>query len=584
MSESSLLPRKILLSLSVGQGFALYLLYRAADTKSWPSEDPLWSYPLWTLVVAVPILLLLSLEKGNLRAVLKQVGLLAAILTALAVYIGWQAEPFGLFRLYQLSTIYALTTALACFKALMYIQQRASGQAMTYDVLFIYSWRNFLVAALSALFVLAFWLILMLWAQLFKSIGIDFFRDLFKEEWFAFPVLGFAAGLAVIIFRNLVNVIESITRLLQGLIKLLLPLVLVVAAIFLISLPFVGLDALWSTGNGTALLLWLLAITLFFTNAVYQDGRGDSPYPIIVHRAIYGAMMLLPVVSVLSFYGLWLRLDQYGWTVARGWAFVVWLVLSLFAFGYVWGIVRMRDQWTQDLARVNTGMGLVVLAMMLVSNSPLLDFRKIAISSQLARVESGEVELKNFDFWYARQSLARPGYLAVEEIRAEIGDSDPSLLKLIDEPVRQRNAEKLIDTEEFWSRIVYRPEVFDVDDELRRYMYATFRTNRSTTGLYLIRTELDDSKGFEYVLVSRIGTYINRSIIFYRDGESWAHTEARVQPNYYRQDSDSNEFLSGEINVEQQRFKQLRIGGVVIEPMLNTKSADALGNESITEK
>ena len=39
-------------------------------------------------------------------------------------------------------------------------------------------------------------------------------------------------------------------------------------------------------------------------------------------------------------------------------------VLSLFAVGYVVGIIRRRDQWTNDLARVNTAMGLVVLALL----------------------------------------------------------------------------------------------------------------------------------------------------------------------------------------------------------------------------
>ena len=154
------------------------------------------------------------------------------------------------------------------------------------------------------------------------------------------------------------------------LIKLLLPVVLFVAVVFLGTLPFVGLDVLWSTGRGTALLLALLAIVLFFVNAVYQDGREENPYPALVHRMIYGALCTLPVVSALSFYGLWLRLDQYGWTVERAWAMVVWVLLSAFAAGYVYGIVRRRDAWTADLSRVNTLMGLVVLAIMLLANRP----------------------------------------------------------------------------------------------------------------------------------------------------------------------------------------------------------------------
>jgi hypothetical protein len=42
------------------------------------------------------------------------------------------------------------------------------------------------VTALSVLFVLVFWLILMLWGQLFKVIEIDFFYQLFTKDWFIF--------------------------------------------------------------------------------------------------------------------------------------------------------------------------------------------------------------------------------------------------------------------------------------------------------------------------------------------------------------------------------------------------------------
>ena len=269
MNESPSLPRVSILIIAVVQGVLLFALYRAFDTNSWPSESPLWSFPSWTLTVAVPLLLVLSLDRGNAARVGKMVAGLAAVLALLAIYTGWQAEPFNEFPLFSLSFAFLCSVTLACFKALMYLQQRADQVPLTYQALFTKSWRNFLVTALSAVFVLIFWLILMLWGALFKVIEIDFFYELFIEDWFIFPVLGFAFGLGVIIFRDLTRVIDNITKLLHGLIKLLLPLIVVVAVIFFAALPFGGLDALWSTGNGTALLLWLLAIILFFTNAVY---------------------------------------------------------------------------------------------------------------------------------------------------------------------------------------------------------------------------------------------------------------------------------------------------------------------------
>ena len=568
MRESPPLPKIPMLVIAFMQGIFLYVLYRAFDQNTWPSESPLWSYPLWTLALAVPLLLLLSIDLKNTAAVIKQVGILAAVLALLAIYTGWQAEPFREFPVSSLSFAFALSITLACFKALMYLQQRANEIELSYPVLFTYSWRNFLVTALSALFVLVFWLVLMLWGQLFKLIEIDFFYDLFTEEWFAIPVLSVAFGLGVIIFRDLTRVLDTITSLLHWLIKLLLPLIVIIAVVFLVSLPFVGLDVLWSTGKGTSLLLWLLAIMLFFTNAVYQDGREATPYPQIIHRMIFGGLAVMPIVSALSFYGLSLRIEQYGWSVERCWAFVVWLILSLFAVGYVVGIVRRRDQWTGDLARVNTGMGLVVLVIMLLANSPVLDFRKISLSSQLGRVESGEIELQDFDFWYAKQHLARPGYLAMQKMKQDIGDSDPQLLNRIENPARRAFAVSLEQSEKMWANMQYRPEPFEVPDALKAIMGTSSRPMTRTDPL-LVRADLNDDGQYEYLLLSIHDYGVGFSQFYYLTDAGWQ--TGQLQNTAWQQNRGGVKELleSGEIEVVEPRFKNLEIGGIVLRPLPN---------------
>jgi hypothetical protein len=568
MRESPPLPKIPMLVIAFVQGIFLYVLYRAFDENTWPSESPLWSYPLWTIAVAVPLLLLLSIDRKNYFSVYRQVGILGAALALLAVYTGWQAEPFKEFPVSGLSFAFAVSITLACFKALMYLQQRANEIELSYPVLFTYSWRNFLVTALSALFVLVFWLILMLWGQLFKVIEIDFFYELFTEEWFVMPVLTVAFGLGVIIFRDLTRVLDTITSLLHWLIKLLLPLVVMIAVIFLVSLPFVGLDVLWSTGRGTSLLLWLLAIMLFFTNAVYQDGREVTPYPAIIHRLIFGGLGTMPIVSALSFYGLALRIEQYGWSVERCWAFVVWLILSLFAVGYFVGIVKRRDQWTNDLARVNTGMGLVVLAIMLLANSPVLDFRKISLASQLGRVESGEIELKDFDFWYARRALARPGYLAMEKMKQDIGDSDPALLARINDPVWSAYAVSLEANEKMWANMRYRPEPFDVPDALKPLVETNSRTFRSTD-MVMIRADLDEDGQSEYLLLSLHDYGLGVTQFYYRADNGWQFSQLQRNTLQRSREATEEKIVNGEMKLVEPRFKDIDIGGIVLRPLPN---------------
>ena len=57
MNDSSL-PRAAILIIAVVQGILMFALCQAFDTHFWPSESTLWSYPLLTLVIVVPLLLL----------------------------------------------------------------------------------------------------------------------------------------------------------------------------------------------------------------------------------------------------------------------------------------------------------------------------------------------------------------------------------------------------------------------------------------------------------------------------------------------------------------------------------------------
>jgi hypothetical protein len=127
--------------------------------------------------------------------------------------------------------------------------------------LFLWSWRNFLTLSLAVLFAGSFWLLLMLWAALFKAINIDFFSDLFEQRWFYYPAIALANGFGIIIFRKLTYIIDTITRLQQALIKFLLVLLSLVSLLFLGALPFTGLEPLWESG-GSSLILWMQAFTV----------------------------------------------------------------------------------------------------------------------------------------------------------------------------------------------------------------------------------------------------------------------------------------------------------------------------------
>jgi len=566
MTDSPELPVKWMMLVAALQGIVLLYLKNAFESGFWPSESPLWSFPLTTLAVAVPVLLLLALERRNFARLAMPLGVFVLLLAVVAAYTGYQATPYGEFPLSSLVFVFGVSTAIACFKALMYSQQRASGAPMDYSVLFIYSWRNFLTLGLALLMTAVFFAILQLWGELFETISISFFKELFRMDWFMVPILAMAHGSGIIIFRNLQHVTDGITRLLQGLIKLLLPLVLAIAVIFVVTLTLVGLDALWSTGRGTALLMGLLAIVLFFVNAVYQDGRDEQPYPVMLHRALYIGLCVTPVLAALSFYGLFLRVVQYGWTVERCWAFVIWMVLTFFSVGYFVGVLRRRDNWTMELARVNVGMGVVVLVLLLLANSPVLDFRKISATSQLERVVSGKVRLENFDFWYAHTELARPGHLALETMKALVDDEDPALLDRIENP-RWSAARGPHVSDNFWTEITYRPDKFDVPVGLK-YAISQQSAPGEDVQSVLIRVDINADGVYEYLLTTMQQHALGITTMYYQAGKDWRETY--MYP-IIQGKNPADDVLHGDIRLRESVIKDLALGDLVLrvaEPMV----------------
>lgn len=419
------LPTKTLILIALVQGLGLLFLHQSIEFKYWLSNEPQWIFALYSVVFIAPTILLLGLTNKP-ATVFKLTASYALVVLGLGYYMGLQATPIEHIRYSTLLTQFIITLCIATFKALMYIQHFSSGKPLSYSQLFLLSWRNFLTLGLSLLFTLCTWGVLMLWAGLFKAIKIEFFYDLFTSEWFYYPVLALANGFGVIIFRHQTSVIDTITRIQQALMKFLLVMLALISIIFLMTLPFTGLQPLWETG-GSTLILGMQAVMLFFINAVYQDDPKTNPYNIWVHRFIYLGVALLPIYSAISFYGLSLRVDQYGWSLSRCWGFLLWSVFAAFSLGYLWGIVRQKDNWLEQLSWVNVRMGLLVLGLMLVVNSPILDFREISTQSQLKRLDSGVVTLENFDYNYLHYYLARPGYEALQTLKEKVKESHPEI-------------------------------------------------------------------------------------------------------------------------------------------------------------
>lgn len=550
---------------AIFQGAGLVLVYSA--TSGGLVEQPAIWLGLYTLVLAGPVLLMLSLGQGGDGHAAIMVVAFSVLLAALAAYVGSQVGDQRYSSLPGFVFVLQLTLVVAAFKGLMYIQCFASGQPLTYSRLFLLSWRNFILLGLALLFALMADGLVLLCGGLFKAVGMDGPLHVFTSPNFYLPFIAIATGCGVLIFRRQLAVIDTITRIQQALMKFLLVLLVVVSITFLLALPFTGLQALWDSG-GSGMVMTMQAVMLFFLNAVYQDDPEVRPYPLWLHRFIMMGVALLPIYSLISVYGISLRVSQYGWSVSRCWASLLWVALAGFSFLYLVAIVRRGDRWLHQVSKVNVGMGLVLLMLMLLVNSPLLDFRRITVASQMARLESGELQLDDVDISYFSRALGVPGQAALAQIGEQVRDQRPELAKKLlrfDEgSMKTLAAESL---SRLMSIITYVDPAPDaLKNDIRAMLDSEGYGRQTVHALWLVQAELNGASPGEYILVIKT-PYEPRLKLFYKEGERWLWQNMHSARHPWRGTWDGIEEALREksYSAEHPHWKQFKLGNDAFE-------------------
>ena len=375
------LPGRIAIALV--QGGALWWLYRAADLQVWPGTDRGWLVGLVTPAILVPLAHYLTTDLAPDRRRFWILPLLALVLFGFGWHHGdWTTnEPNGDFF------SFAVAVVVLVFHALPFIQVWLAERRWRprYEELFHFAWRNTLLVAFGGLFGGVFWLLLWLWGALFQMLGVEFFRDLFSEAYFAMPATTVAVGIGMQLAGSVERLQNVLRNTLLTMLKWLAPLAIFILAIFTLALV-VKSPALLLEQRRTisaAWLLWLVALTVALLNTAYQDGRTETPYPTWLGRAIRYCVPLLLPVAMLGGYALAVRVDAYGLTVARGWGSLVAIIALAYAVGYAWAALR-KGSWMAGMGAVNVGVALMTVALLTLMLSPLLSPERLAANSQYA--------------------------------------------------------------------------------------------------------------------------------------------------------------------------------------------------------
>ena len=313
--------RRFVVLVALVQALLLYVAQYGIDHDVWPFAALGGRVYWYTLVLTVPTSMLLSVRTLDDRRFWQQAALVAGVYALLAAWAVWTATGTAFVAAEPVLTPFAWTLAIGSFVLLPYLEARlAHGRwCAPYPFLFESAWQNALTLGLAAVFVGLGWGLLVLWAQLFKLVGIELFEDLFAEPPFVYLATGLLVGLGVLIGRTQQKPVRIARSILFALFTGLLPVLVLFSLAFLATLPFTGLDGLWDTNHASLIVALVLAHLVLFVNAVRQDGEGPAPYPAWLRRFVGAGLVASPAFAAIALVALWLRIDQYGWTVERCW-------------------------------------------------------------------------------------------------------------------------------------------------------------------------------------------------------------------------------------------------------------------------
>jgi len=450
------------LAIGLLQGYILYnLLTLMSGAKGiWAATHSVFIIPLLLVSALIPPVLIVGTGHLPRLRLLLWCALLAAIVAALGYNDAWRVmDQQVLAAREDLSFTMDPPSFEVCFFSAVFVfvgyALISAGEAThrwlaPYESYFESSWKLALQIGLSIVFAGVFFLILVLGANLFMLLKLNFLRELLDRLWFNVPVLAmtFATGLHITDVRP--NIIRDIRTLLLTLLSWLLPLLVLIVAGFLLSLPATGLAPLWETRHATALLLGVAAVQIVLINAAYKNGieggGGEADtVPRILRLVTRLACLMLMALVALAVYALKLRIDQYGWTISRVSGTACALVGLCYALGYAWAAVERRG-WLRRVASTNVLTSYITLALLVALFTPIADPARLAVASQVDRLLSGRIAPDEFDFHflryestvYGRNALARLQSTAIGPNAAAIRDKSAEAAQLVDTAKSER--------------------------------------------------------------------------------------------------------------------------------------------------
>ena len=282
-----------------------------------------------------------------------------------------------------------------------------------YGLLFDLAWTITIRYVAAGLFVGIVWAVLMLSNALLSLVGVTIIDQLIDLEPAPWLLSGLALGLGLAIVHELRDYVSPF--LIIQLLRVLLPFLLVVLAIFIVALPFQGLSGLFGGLSPAATLasVAFAGITLV-TSAVHMSDDA-AVQGALLRRSAQALAVLVAVPAALAVYAVVIRVSTYGLTPDRVAALSAALIVLAYAVCYAVAVL-MRGGWTARIRNVNLALALGLIGVSALWLTPVLNAERMSVSSQVARAEAG-AEIEKLPLWEMAHDWGIAGIAGLDRLR-----------------------------------------------------------------------------------------------------------------------------------------------------------------------
>lgn len=445
------------------QGTLCYLLM----TYLAPHNDG-WLFYGMPATIAITSALLLTVVSFKQRALWYWMALIFVVVLAMSVWLKWQVEDSDKWRQHEVFMFYGWSLLLMAMLALPWIQYslHVSREQARYPHFYRQLWLNALTLLIVFVANGLFWLVLLLWSEMFKLVGIPFFSTLFFDtDWFGYVAFGLITALAVVLARTQSRLVTAVQKLLTFIATGLLPLVALLALMFILTLPFTGLEAISQRVSAAGLMSTLTLLLLLLMAIVREPQKEALPYPGALRYLIKCSLIVAPIYMLIAGWSLWVRIQQYGWTPERLYGVLVVVVLLVWSFGYLASILRRGRNPLELQGPVILGVSLLALGLLVLLSSPVIDAWRISVNSHMGLYHSGKIKPDQVSLYMLDHS-GKPGRAALEALQKDVAFNQDSkrrrdlnsLLQGRRDPVKELSATQLV------SKVVIAPGSQKPDD------------------------------------------------------------------------------------------------------------------------